>query len=253
MRVFVSYRRRDSGGHLPALKQILEESAIHGEACELFIDLDIIHPGRDFVNAIVAALKTSDVALALMGRHWLTEDGRRRLDEVDDPVRMELRTAIEMKTALLAVLLDRGAMPPPSELPPDIRDITRAKVIRLRDEAFDRDAAALVSAIGGFERRAPRGPAHATLRLVNEGTGWLGSGDQYNVRVDGRDVGLLLTGSGPTEFVLPPGRHSVRLQRGLRWSGTVAVTLRPGQAVSLAYEVRLLKIVLRDKTGGRGS
>jgi hypothetical protein len=249
MRVFISYRRRDSGGHVPAIKQILEDSTIHGDGCELFIDLDIISPGRDYLDAIVSALKTSDVALALVGRHWLVEDGVRRIDAADDPVRMELRTAISLKTPLVAVLLDRAAMPSAAELPADIREIARAKCVRLGDETFDQDAAALVSTIGTFTPRSPHGPAPATLRLVNEGTAWLASGDQYNVYVDDRKVGLLVSGSGPTEFVLPPGRHSVRVHRGLRRSETVIVTLKPGQPAGLGYEIGIWKISLRNIAG----
>jgi hypothetical protein len=249
MRVFISYRRRDSGGHVPAIKQVLAEATIRGEACELFIDLDIISPGRDYLDAIDAALKTSDVALALVGRHWLVEDGVRRIDAADDPVRMELRAAISMKTPLLAVLVDRAAMPSAAELPADIREIAHAKAVKLRDETFDQDAAVLVSTIAGFKSRAANAPAPATLRLVNDGTAWLASGDQYHVYVDDRKVGLLVSGSA-TEFVLPPGRHSVRVQRGLRRSETVTVTLKPGQTAPLGYEIGIWRISLRNIAGG---
>ena len=249
MRVFISYRRRDSGGHIPRIKRILEESTIHGQACELFIDVETISPGRDYVDAIARSLKTSDVALALVGRHWLVEDGVRRIDAAEDPVRLELRTAISMKVPLVAVLVDRAAMPSASELPADIREITRAKAVTLRRETFDQDGAGLVSTIGGFPSRSPHAPAPATLRLVNEATAWLASGDQFYVYVDDRKAGLLVSGSGPTEFVLAPGRHSVRVQRGLRRSETVTVTLKPGQPVPLGYEIGLWKISLRNIAG----
>jgi hypothetical protein len=250
MRVFISYRRRDSGGHVPAIRQVLKGSSIHGQACELFIDLDVISPGRDYVDVIASSLKTSDVALALVGRHWLVEDGVRRIDAADDPVRMELRAAISTKTPLVVVLVDRAAMPSASDLPADIREVARAKVVKLRDETFDQDAVVLVDTIREFPSRSPHAPAPAALRLVNDGTAWLASGDQYHVYVDDRKVGLLVSGSGPTEFILPPGRHSVRVQRGLRRSETVTVTLEPGRPAPLGYEIGIWTISLRNIAAG---
>ena len=249
MRIFISYRRRDSGGHVPAIKQVLEESSIHGQPCELFIDLDVISPGRDYVDVIASSLKTCDVALALVGRHWLVEGDVRRIDATDDPIRMELRAAISSKTPLVPVLVDRAVMPKPAELPADIREVAHAKVVKLRDETFDQDAAVLVKTLGGFPSRSPHAAAPTTLRLENEGTAWLASGDQYHVYVDGRKLGLLVSGSSPTEFVVPPGRHSVTVQRGLRRSETVAVTLKPGQPVRLGYEIGIWKISLRNIAG----
>jgi hypothetical protein len=250
MRVFISYRRRDSGGHLPEIQRVLKGSTIRGEACELFVDVNALSLGRDYVDGIASALKTSDVALVLVGRHWLVENGVRRIDEAQDPVRLEIRAAISTKTPLVAVLVDGASMPPDPELPADIREIARAQAVELRYETFDQDLAALVSTIGGFPSRSPHAPAPATLRLVNEATAWLASGDQYYVYVDDRKVGLLVSGSGPTEFVLPPGRHSVRVQRGLRRSETVTVTLKPGQPVPLGYEIGIWKISLRNTAGG---
>jgi len=48
VRVFISYRRNDSGGHVQALARTLQDSLIAGEACEIFIDVDDISPGARF-------------------------------------------------------------------------------------------------------------------------------------------------------------------------------------------------------------
>jgi TIR domain-containing protein len=248
VRVFISYRRNDSAGHVPELARMLQKSLVAGEACEIFMDVQDISPGRDFVDAMSAALDSTDVVLAVIGRHWLVTDGVRRLDEPTDNVRLELRTAIGTKTPLIAVLVDRGVLPSASEIPADIRGVTEARCIPVRDDTFDDDVGRLISAIAGFERRPGRAPAPAVLRLVNEGSGWLTSGDQYNVHVDGKNLGVLITGKAPTEFILSPGDHSVKLRRGLRSSEPVSVTLRPGHTTPLGYECGVWKISLRPVT-----
>lgn len=245
MRVFISYRRNDSGGHVVTLERILKESPIGGEACEVFTDVADISPGRNFVEAMTTALKSADVALAVIGRHWLVTDGVRRLDASADPVRVELRTAIATKVPLIAVLVDRGELPSASELPPDIRGVITAKTVQLRDDTLDDDVAQLRSTIASLGIRSGRAPAPAVLRLINEGSGWLTSGDLYNVHVDGKKLGVLVSGKAATELALPPGKHSVKLQRGLRGSERVEVILKPGQTAALGYEIGLWNISLR--------
>ena len=64
-------------------------------------------------------------------------------------------------------------------------------------------------------------------------------GDLYNVHVDGKKVGVLVSGKAPTELALPPGKHSVKLQRGLRGSERVEVIIKPGQTAALGYQIGL--------------
>ena len=59
-----------------------------------------------------------------------------------------------------------------------------------------------------------------------ENLGWLASGDRRQVQVDGKNVGVLLTGT-TSELPSPLGAHTVRLGRGLMWSDAVTVSLRP--------------------------
>jgi hypothetical protein len=249
VRIFISYRRTDTGGFVPTLDRILRESGVGGDACETFLDIDTIAPGRNFVDAMTQAIASSDVVLAVVGRRWLLPDGTRRLDAPDDPVRLELRTAIASGTPLIAVRMAGGTLPAASELPPDLRDLTRAPAVDFSgsDDTFERDAAVLLAKIAGVGRRSGRAAAPATLRFVNEAAGWVTSGDRYSVEVDGRTVTMLLSGKGPTDVPLPGGKHTVRLRRGLRASEPVTVMLRPDQVTVVAYEVGFWSISLRPK------
>ena len=74
-RVFVSYRRDDSSGYAGRL---------YADLCErfgtdnVFIDIDSLVPGSDFVDAIEETLASCDMVLVIIGRSWLSVVDARR-------------------------------------------------------------------------------------------------------------------------------------------------------------------------------
>jgi TIR domain len=83
-KIFLSYRRGDDPGFAQALFGLLEK-AFPPE--QLFMDVDDIAPGLDFVKVLDEQVRQCDVVLALIGRDWLDAKdaaGRRRLDNSDD-------------------------------------------------------------------------------------------------------------------------------------------------------------------------
>jgi len=104
-RVLISYRREDTAGHAGHLYDILVE---HFGSAQVFRDVDTIAPGDDFVEIIEKSIGTADVLVALIGREWLSAanpDGRRRLDDPDDFVRLELGKALERNVRVVPVLV----------------------------------------------------------------------------------------------------------------------------------------------------
>ena len=246
MRIFISYRRADSEEQVRKLDKSLEETPLLGEACETFLDVDTIAPGRDFIDAMTSAMKSCDVALAVIGSHWLRPEGKDRLADPKDPVRVELRTAIDARIPVVVVLVDGAVQPSAAELPHDIAAVAAAPNVKLRKDASDRCVADLISILTGLERRSGRTPAPGTLRLVCEPLGWLASGDRRHVQVDGKSVGVLLTGT-TGEFAVAAGTHTVRLGRGLMWSDAVTVSLRPDKVTTLTYKMTALgRVSLRQ-------
>jgi hypothetical protein len=246
MRIFISYRRADSEKQVRELDQSLAETLLLGEACEIFLDVDAIAPGRDFIDAMTSAMKSCDVALAVIGRHWLLPEGKNRLADPSDPVRVELRTAIGARIPVVVVLVDGAVRPSAAELPHDIAAVAAAPSVALEKDASDRCVAKLMSILTGLERRSGRTPAPGTLRLVCEKTGWLASGDRRHVKIDGKNVGLLLTGK-TSEFAVAAGTHTVRLGRGLMWSDAVTVSMRPDKVTTLTYKITTLgRVSLRQ-------
>ena len=119
--IFISYRRQESGWSARSL---------HDRLCrefnpdQIFMDLDAIALGEDFVDAIETTVDRCDVLVAVIGNNWLTckdDHGDRRLDNPEDFVRMEIATALSREIRVIPVLVDGALMPRTTDLPEDLR------------------------------------------------------------------------------------------------------------------------------------
>ena len=92
--IFISYRRDDSSGHAGRLYDHL---SAHFGPDKLFMDVDTIEPGMDFVEVIEQAVGSCEVLIEVIGNEWLDaidDAGRRRLDKPEDYVRLEIKAAL---------------------------------------------------------------------------------------------------------------------------------------------------------------
>ena len=91
--IFISYRREDSAGYAGRLYDRL---AGHFGADRVFMDVEGIEPGVDFVDAIESAVASCEVLIVIIGNEWLAADaaGKRRLDDPKDFVRIETAAAL---------------------------------------------------------------------------------------------------------------------------------------------------------------
>jgi hypothetical protein len=143
-RVFMSYRRDDTD--YPAA-WLFAELAKHFDRDQVFKDVDSIELGDDFVEVITSAVASCDVLLALIGRRWLTatgEDGRRRLDNPDDFVRLEIEAALTRNVRVIPILVEAAHMPRADELPPSLAKLTRRQALELSSGRFGLDAQRLL-------------------------------------------------------------------------------------------------------------
>jgi hypothetical protein len=116
----------------------------------VFIDVDTLQPGDDFVEAITDTLMRCDVLLAVVGRRWLTAtdaQGKRRLEDEGDYHRIELQTALERRIRTIPVLVDRAEMPRMEDLPGPLRPLTRRHAVELRESRWRDDLADLISRV----------------------------------------------------------------------------------------------------------
>ena len=182
-KIFINYRREDSIGTAGRLFDRLAGSFGRNN---LFMDIDHIPAGVDFVDYLNGQVAACDVFLAVIGPNWLNikdESGRRRLDSPDDFVRIEIAAALARNIRVIPVLVD-GALPPDSgSLPEMVKPLVRRQAIEVRNAQFGRDADALADKVREAlkaQRTMPTRPfvaagLTALLLLVGFGTYQMGA------------------------------------------------------------------------------
>ena len=177
-KIFISYRRDDSAAMAGRLHDRLAEK--FGEA-NLFIDVDNMPAGADFVKYLSKQVESCDLFLCTVGPNWLNakdEDGKRRLDQPDDYVRVEIAAALNRDIPVIPVLIDGARMPKARELPEDIAALPRRNAVEVRSSHFRGDADDLTHKIGEILKE--KGPAPRRLVLPIVGVllalmfGWVG-------------------------------------------------------------------------------
>ena len=147
-RVFISYRRHDSPGHARGLYDRLVKRLGRDQ---VFMDLRI-HPGTDFPRRINKALARCDVLLAVIGRDWSDArdgQGRRRLDDPHDYLRIEIETALRRPdVAVFPVLVAGARMPEEDELSGELSALASIQAHELADgRRWDGDVDLLADAV----------------------------------------------------------------------------------------------------------
>jgi len=178
-RIFINYRRGDEPGFTHALLGRLEQTF---PAERLFIDVDNIPAGEDFVRALESQVAQCDALLAVIGNGWLDardERGNRRLDDPNDFVRIEIESALRQGKRVIPVLVHEARMPRPDELPEAIRPLATRNAVRLTHERFRADVQGLIKALQGAladvaalrpdavdQRPEPRKPLQSSRRAL---------------------------------------------------------------------------------------
>ena len=145
--IFINYRREDDPGSTGWLREHLEE-AFSSE--QLFMDVDSIEPGLDFVRVLEEQVDKCDVVLAVIGPRWLDardKAGNRRLDNPDDFVRLEIESSLKLGEQIIPVLVNNAEMPTADVLPESLRPLVRRNAVRLTHERFRADAQGVIRAL----------------------------------------------------------------------------------------------------------
>ncbi len=165
--IFISYRRDDSAGYAGRLYDRL---AGHFGAGRVFMDVEGIEPGTDFVTAIESAVASCRVLIVLIGDEWLSAtdaNGRRRLDDPHDFIRLETSAALARDIRVVPVLLDRAPMPPFEALPEDLQPLVRRQAVELSHKQWDATSGELIRTLEKI-LGASDTPAAAAAAVVTE-------------------------------------------------------------------------------------
>ena len=152
IRIVSSYRREDTPGGAGRLHQDL---GAHFGRQHVFLDIDAIPPGVDWLEEIEKTVSSSDVLLPVIGPHWLTvtdENGQRRLEDPNDVLRFEIETALRTQVRVIPVQLHGAQMPKTDQLPASLVGLTRRQSVRIDDEDWPHDLQKLVRALERIQR-----------------------------------------------------------------------------------------------------
>ncbi len=151
--IFISYRRADSAD---ITDRIDDHLRLHFGARAVFKDVRDIPPGSDFVEELQDRISGCRVILIIIGGNWVNitgQDGERRIERIDDPVRMEVEAALrehEVRSDLtvLPVVVGAASHPSKDDLPGSLGKLHRLNHVRVRrDPDFRGDIEKLIEAI----------------------------------------------------------------------------------------------------------
>jgi tetratricopeptide (TPR) repeat protein len=145
--VFISYRRDDEKY---AAGRLYDHLSQHFPKNQIFIDVDNLEPGVDFIEAIEASVGSCDALIAVIGKRWLTstdQEGKRRLDNPEDFVRLEIATALKRNIRVIPVLVDGALMPRSSDLPDNLQPLVRRNALDVSHNRFNADSGRLLAVL----------------------------------------------------------------------------------------------------------
>lgn len=147
-RVFLSYRRKDT----EYIASIVEEACVHAYGRDsVYRDTGSIPPGADFTEWIEKRVEECDTMLVLIGDEWLSttgRDGKRRLDDAGDWVRIEVERGLRRDgLQVIPVLVQGAVMPSSDELPESLRELVKRNAVVVTATSLRADIDRLLAAV----------------------------------------------------------------------------------------------------------
>lgn len=145
--IFISYRRDDAAGYAGRLYDRL---AAHFGPSRVFMDVEGIEPGTDFVEAIEGAVGSCRAMIVMIGNEWLGArdgDGRLRLDDPHDFVRIEAGFALRRNIRVVPVLVEGAVMPRLDQLPDELKSLARRQAIEISHKQWEASTGELIKTL----------------------------------------------------------------------------------------------------------
>lgn len=163
--IFISYRRSDSGD---VTGRIRDRLCAHFGDAAVFVDVHNTPLGIDFRVHIDKTISQCGAFLAVIGASWLAADaqGRRRLDDPGDVLRIEVESALKLDIPVIPLLVHGARMPSADELPDSLKALARRNGTLVRpDPDFRHDMDRLIASLEqrvGLRASAPAHPSVAS-------------------------------------------------------------------------------------------
>jgi formylglycine-generating enzyme required for sulfatase activity len=228
--VFICYRREETAF---AARAIHDRVVQRLERENVFLDLDNIDLGVDWFNVLTDRVGACDALVAVIGTNWVSsvdKDNRRRIDDPDDFVRIEIEAALKRDVRVIPVLVDGAAMPKASELPESLKGLARRQGTEVSPARFEADVEKLTIALGSIlDERRRRDAAEAAPKVAETRRPVEAEAVRQPKENDGSG---LLSGIRAIEPLSAPRSPPVRT-----YSPIIAATIAIGIAAALAILV----------------
>ena len=203
--VFISYRRTESSKDARALYERLR--AEFGTD-RIFIDLEGLEPGDDFVAKLEQQLVGCQVMLALIAHDWVGKlpGGGTRLEDEKDFVRVEISFALSREIRTIPILLDGASLPRREDLPEVLQPLLTRQTVKLDFAHFEAGISRLLPVIrkvlGAVQNASTQevGAGSKSGETATPGDSGAQSARQQAEVLNGRG------GSSPSQATSAPGR-----------------------------------------------
>src|SRR5262249_31459156 len=141
------YRRGDDQA---AAGRLYDRLLQHFDREQLFMDVDAIEPGVDFVKSLDDQVAACIAFIAVIGPRWLNarnNDGKPRLDDPTDYVRLEIESALKRALRVTPVRGAGQSMRGLPDLPPPPQALARRNAVETPPPRFVTDCDALARRI----------------------------------------------------------------------------------------------------------
>lgn len=146
--IFLSYRRQDSADVNGRIYEYLTKEFGQGS---IFRDLDSIPIGVDFREELNRAITRCQIFITIIGPQWLNiadANGKPRLQNPDDIVRVEIESALERNILVIPILVSGTTMPTAEALPESLTQLAYQNGRPVRpDPDFHGDMARIVDGL----------------------------------------------------------------------------------------------------------
>ena len=166
--IFISYRRDDTA---PYAGRLYDRLTAYFGTGQVFMDIDQLEPGEDFVEVINRKVTACETAIVLIGKNWVSvtdAEGKRRLDDPEDFVRLEVAAVLKRKVRVVPVLVGGAAMPRVPQLPDELALLSRRNAVEISDTRFHRDVDRLIEALA-----MPAAAPAATAKAIPPDNTWV--------------------------------------------------------------------------------
>ena len=137
-KIFISYRRTDD----IAAGRLGSDLRNHFGEENVFRDKEDIGGGVSWRKEVLNTIAKNSALLVIIGKDWANatdKHGTRRLDNADDPLRLEITAALNEAAFIIPILLENADMPGEEELPSELQPLAGINALKLRDYDWKSD------------------------------------------------------------------------------------------------------------------